>query len=110
MKSSFSPVADTKTLEELLARSQNEPVLLFKHSTTCPISAAAHREVEELGGDVPIIVVQRSRDISREVETRTGVRHETPQALVLRRGEVVWSASHWHITADALKQALKENE
>jgi hypothetical protein len=36
---------------------------------------------------------------------RLGVRHETPQAILLRDGKPVWKASHFRITADALAQA-----
>ena len=106
----FIPLTDTGALEELYARSHEEPVLLFKHSNTCPISAAAHRALKQAGTRVSIVVVQQSRDLSREVETRTGVRHESPQAFVLRNGAVAWSASHFDINADAVKRAMRENE
>lgn len=110
MGTDFKSIADTKALEELLAQSQDGPVLLFKHSNTCPISAAAYQQMKRIKADVSIVVVQRSRDVSREVEARTGVRHETPQALLLRGGKVVWTASHWNITADAVESALSENK
>lgn len=103
----FTPVADCDALEELFERSQSEPVLIFKHSTACPISAAAYQEMKQLGGEVPIVVVQQDRDVSREVEERTGVRHESPQALVLRRGKAVWSATHFDVTAEAVERAMQ---
>ena len=59
---------------------------------------------------VSIVVVQKSRDVSREVEQRTGVRHETPQAFVIRNGRAVWNASHFDITSDVVEQAVRENE
>jgi len=110
METSFNAVADTKALDDLLARSHDAPVLLFKHSNACPISAAAHREMENVRGDVSVVVVQHSRDVSREVEARTGVPHETPQVFVLRDGKAVWHASHWKITAAAVERALAENK
>jgi bacillithiol system protein YtxJ len=110
MDTNFNPVSDAAALEELFARSHEEPVLLFKHSTACPISARAHQQMEGVKTPVSIVVVQQSRDVSREVEQRTGIQHETPQALVLRNGRVVWNASHFNITADAVEQAMKENE
>jgi bacillithiol system protein YtxJ len=58
---------------------------------------------------VAILVVQDDRELSRDVATRTGVRHETPQALVLRNGRAVWAASHFDISADAVEQAVREN-
>jgi bacillithiol system protein YtxJ len=109
METNFSPVSDAAALEELFARSHNEPVLLFKHSTACPISARAHKQMEEVKTPVSIVVVQESRDVSQQVAERTGVRHETPQALVLRNGQVVWNASHFDITADVVEQAVREN-
>jgi bacillithiol system protein YtxJ len=109
METNFSPVSDAAALEELFARSHTEPVLLFKHSNACPISARAYKQMEGVKTPVSIVVVQQSRDVSREVEQRTGVRHETPQALVLRNGEVVWNASHFDITADVVERAVQEN-
>jgi bacillithiol system protein YtxJ len=110
METNFSRVEDAAALEQLLARSHEGPVLLFKHSDTCPISARAYRQMREVRSPVSILVVQRSRDLSREVEARTGVQHETPQALVLRNGQAVWSASHFEITADAVERALRNAE
>jgi bacillithiol system protein YtxJ len=110
METNFSPVSDGDALEELFARSHTEPVLLFKHSNACPISARAYRQMEGVKTPVSIVVVQKNRELSRAVEERTGVHHETPQALVLRNGHAVWNASHYDITADVVEQAVRENE
>jgi bacillithiol system protein YtxJ len=105
----FVPVTDTPQLEELFRLSQSQPVILFKHSTTCPISAAAYQQMQNLENDVSLIVVQTARAVSREVEDRTSIRHESPQAIILRDGRAVWHASHWNITADAVESAVREN-
>ena len=109
----FVQVEDAAALDELFARSQGEPVVLFKHSTTCPISARAYREVARLdpsvAARVALVVVQTARPVSEEVARRTGIRHESPQAFVLRAGKVVWSASHFDITADEVGRAVGEN-
>jgi bacillithiol system protein YtxJ len=110
METNFSPVSDAAALEELFARSHEQPVLLFKHSNACPISARAYRQMEGVKTPVSIVVVQQSRDVSREVEKMTGVRHETPQALVLRNGRAVWNASHFDITAETVEQAVRNAE
>ena len=110
----FVPVTDAAALDELFARSDDAPVLLFKHSTTCPISAHAYREMSRLdagaAGEVALVVVQTARPLSNEIAERTGVRHESPQAIVLRAGKPVWTASHYDITAAAVEQAVRENE
>lgn len=108
MKKEFININDTKALEELLARSHKEPVILFKHSTTCPISAAAYAEMSQVPGDVSLVVVQRARDVSQEVAARTGVRHESPQAIILRNGAAVWNRSHWSITAAEVETAVRQ--
>jgi bacillithiol system protein YtxJ len=110
METQFKTVADDEALEQLFAHSHEGPVVLFKHSNTCPISAMAYSRMKPLGEGVSLIVVQKSRELSRSVETRTGVRHESPQVLVLRRGQPVWAASHFDITAEAVQQAVKENQ
>ena len=99
-------------LERLLAESNRAPVLLFKHSYSCGTSAEALEELlEHLGRhDGPtrfaIVTVQTDRQISNAISTRLGVRHETPQALLVRDGRVVWSASHFRVTADEIARAI----
>lgn len=84
------------------------PVLLFLHDRGCLISRIAHRQMLQLGGDIPLVDVQRVKDISRAIEARTGVRHESPQVIVLRHGQAAWSASHYAITAEAVARAAQE--
>jgi bacillithiol system protein YtxJ len=110
MDTEFEQVTNAAALDNLFKRSHEGPVLLFKHSNTCPISARAYREMQGVSNPVSLVVVQKSRDISRAVEERTGVQHETPQALILRDGRVVWSATHFDVTADAVEQAFKNAE
>lgn len=101
----FVAVADVAAFDQLLARSQDETVLLFLHDPGCPISAAAHRQMGRLGGELPTVDVRHEHDVSRAVERATGVRHESPQLLVLRSGQAVWSASHFAITTKAVAEA-----
>jgi len=97
-------------LDETFSRSSVRPVLIFKHSRTCPASTTAFDEFREaldrLDFDHGLIVVQSARRLSDAVESRTGVRHESPQALLVHEGRVVWHASHSAITADALEREL----
>ena len=109
----FVEIEDAGALEELFARSDDAPVVLFKHSTTCPISAHAHRQMSRLSRAVSpkiaLVVVQRARAVSNGVAERTGVRHESPQVIVLRRGKSVWTTSHFDITTDSVESAVRDN-
>ena len=103
--------ARLRTEAELEAAFASERYLLFKHSPTCPISAAAFAEYERWStshAGVPSgwIEVVRERPLARSVAERTGVRHESPQALLLIHGEVRWHASHGAITEASLGAAL----
>ena len=87
-------------------------VLIFKHSLTCPISHAAFSEFQRfLTAGAPadlrveLIEVQNARPAAQRVAELTGVRHESPQALLLAGGEVLWHRSHWEITAKSLATA-----
>jgi len=108
MENHFVKVTDTKSLEELADRSKDRPVVIFKHSLTCPISAAAYDQMAEFDGEVALVEVQRAREVSREIENRLGVAHESPQVIVLSNGKVAWNASHFKITADAVAAAVRE--
>ena len=96
-----------RTEAELEAAFAAERYLLFKHSPTCPVSAAAFAEYEQWASAHPefptgwIEVVQQ-RPLARAVTERTGIRHESPQAILLAAGEPRWNASHSAITAASL--------
>ena len=105
-RGAFRPLRDGSSVEALVEESHQHPVVLFKHDPYCGVSAAAQEELEMLGSDVTLVDVSRQHDLKRQIADRTGVRHESPQVIVLRRGEVAWSASHFKITADSVRQAL----
>ena len=96
-----------------MVTSTDRPVLFFKHSFSCGTSAEALDELmEHLDGSddrcpVAIVTVQTHRDISNALSSRLGVRHETPQALLVRDGRVVWSASHFRVTAQSVRDAIR---
>lgn len=108
IENGFTELNDIQRLEELLGQSGEQPVILFKHSDTCGISARAYREMTKLEKPVALVTVQKARALSNEIETRFELQHETPQVLVVRDGKLAWSASHFRITADAVTRAIEE--
>jgi len=100
----FIELNSIEKLEELFERSNRTPVVLFKHSVTCPISAGVYHEVSGFGGEVNLVIVQTARQISNEIASKTGIRHESPQAIVLKNGKAVYHASHFDITAEDIQQ------
>jgi bacillithiol system protein YtxJ len=117
MHPDLTPLHHVDDLDRLLSESHTRPLLVFKHSFTCGVSAEALDElIEHLnaelaapGGPDPryaMVTVQTHREVSNAVATRLGVRHETPQALLIRHGRVIWAASHFRVTAAAVRKAL----
>ncbi len=99
MKARFNEIHTTDELDALIEQSKEKPIILFKHSTTCPISHGVYKEVSNADADINLIVVQHSRNVSTAVAEKTGIRHESPQALILKDGKVVYHASHYDVTA-----------
>jgi thioredoxin 1 len=91
--------------------SADEPLVIFKHSVTCGVSQSVKRRYDafvQAHPQVPtrLVVVQQERALSDALEDRLRVRHESPQAIVVKRGQVLWHASHGGITADGLARAV----
>jgi bacillithiol system protein YtxJ len=100
-------------LDAASAANGANPFFLFKHSTRCSISAAAYGRVtgylDNAGAEhVPfyLIKVIESRPVSKEIERRYRITHESPQLILIKNGQAVWSASHSSITAKAITAAL----
>jgi bacillithiol system protein YtxJ len=105
---------------ELSAEAQAEdaiasprPTWLFKHSNSCGISASALDEFSAYltaHPDQPasMVVVQEQRPLSNWIAARLRRAHQSPQLFLLKGGEVLWSASHWSITAQAMDDAWKK--
>ncbi|MCG7379883.1 bacillithiol system redox-active protein YtxJ [Paenibacillus sp. ACRSA] len=100
--------------QEALQNSEDHPVLILKHSTTCPTSARAYREFMAFVGsnaseskrrmDYHIVKVIESRALSRHIAEETAVIHQSPQVLLLEQGRVIQHTSHGKITKKRLTQ------
>jgi len=112
----FSSLRNTFSTELTLSEHWNQPenvnqldqifnnkdrlIAIFKHSAACGTSAFALRSMEEIvpeaaeNVDFYIIEVRSQRKLSNHVEQKTGVRHESPQLILIKNGEVLWNVSH----------------
>ena len=106
---------EEQDLARLLERSHKDPVVIFKHSTQCSRSEAAYEEFQSFAADNPdtpcgTVLVIEDRDLSDELVERFGIRHESPQAIVVSNGNPVWHANHFAVTARALENAVAKPE
>ena len=114
-------LTSVEELSRFLERSHHVPVWLFKHSLVCSISSEAWRQFREFaercGGstvledqapDFGVIEIQNAREVSLAFTEMSGIRHESPQAVLLLDTNPIWNASHWRITVDSLQQAADQ--
>lgn len=106
MTAKFIKLDSIEKLEDLWRSSHSQPALIFKHSSSCSISAGVFRMVSDLPAEIHLVVVQDHRHISNAIAAKTGLRHESPQAIVLAGGDVVHNASHYDIDVDAIAATL----
>ncbi|GAA0135800.1 bacillithiol system redox-active protein YtxJ [Paenibacillus sp. YSY-4.3] len=108
-------ITSIEELAQTVEGSALKPLLLFKHSTRCPISSGAHREVDAYLNHNPneavtygVIYVVEDRAVSNAAAEHLGVKHESPQAILVKNGQAVWHTSHSDITSEVLEGILAE--
>jgi bacillithiol system protein YtxJ len=106
MKARIIDLDSIEKLDKLIKFSAEAPVLIYKHSATCGISDYVYDDVAMVDSDINVVVVQTARPVSDEIAARTGIRHASPQAIVLKNGKAIYSASHYDITADDIAEAM----
>lgn len=95
-------------IDALREASRGAPFAIFKHSTSCSISRLAKSRLDKAlrAGEIPVPVylvdLLRHRDVSNRVAEALGVRHESPQLLLVSDGEADYVASHLDIDPYAL--------
>ena len=83
--------------------------VIYKHSPFCPTSARAIREVQSFTQrkpEVPVYMVDviRSRALSQRLANDLGIQHQSPQAIVVRKGQPTAHGSHYDVTVDQLER------
>ncbi len=93
-------------LNEIKAKSADTPQVIFKHSTSCSISAMALNRLERASVpetiDFYLLDLLRFRSISNKVAEEFAVHHQSPQVILIKNGECVYDESHMGISADEI--------
>jgi bacillithiol system protein YtxJ len=103
-------LVDEKQLDEIIIDSKTVPQVIFKHSTRCSVSSMAKNRLDK--NDAPggtnfyFLDLIKYRNLSNKVSDYFGVRHQSPQVLVIINGECVYNESHSGITFDEIEAAI----
>lgn len=90
-------------LEEII--NSDKTALIFKHSTRCPTSMMALKAFESqwtsngVECDLYYLDLLNHRSVSAKIAQDLNVVHQSPQAILVRNGEVVYAESHHNIEA-----------
>lgn len=99
-------------LEEAINLSEAKPQLFFKHSTRCIISKMAlqafesSRVLDSGAADFYLLDLLNYRNISNEIADRLNIIHQSPQAIMLSKNEVIYSETHDRIDGSKVQQIL----
>ena len=105
----WTPLTSVEQIKEIKELSNKQPIAIFKHSTRCGISSMVIKRFvnsfdEELKDfKVYYLDLLSYRDISNEIGYTFQVLHQSPQLLVVKKGEVISHASHYDIAHINLK-------
>ena len=108
----WSYISSRKDFKELLERSENQPQVIYKHSSRCSISYLSKQDLEGNMDtltnivDMHLLDVIEERDLSQYIAETLDVRHESPQVILIESGRVVWSGSHWEVKGDNIRSEL----
>ncbi len=84
--------------------------IVYKHSPTCSLCGWSQhvlgRMAEQDGVTFELVDVLAERPLSQAIEAQFGVRHESPQILVIDDGRVTWHASHRGVAPERVRAAL----
>jgi bacillithiol system protein YtxJ len=106
-------LTESNQLEQIIDESNRSPVLIFKHSTRCSISSAALDRLERNwrlpeGSNIKAYFIDliNHRSVSNEVSERFSIYHQSPQAILIFQGKVIYEESHFNISYDEIESHL----
>ena len=100
------PLTSEAQLDNIAEQSFNKPQVIFKHSTTCSISGMALSRMDRSefpsSIDFYLLDLKQYRSISNQIAEKFQVHHESPQVLLIKKGECIYDESHYGIQMDEL--------
>ena len=98
----WSPITSTEQLDAITNKEGS--FLIFKHSTTCSISAMAKSRFERdwneslINAKPYLLDLLKYRNVSNAISEKFQIYHESPQVLLIDNKECIYDASHLDIS------------
>ncbi len=107
-------LTDVRQVEEIQDISNKTPVLIYKHSSRCSISAMVlerlKRNWREDDGNyfkAFFLYLIAFREASNAIASVFNVEHESPQILIINKGQSVYDRSHYEINYQDILRVIK---
>ena len=103
-------IKNTEQIAHIAEESKSITCLIFKHSTTCNMSAMAKFRLEEDWSFKEnelkpyFLDIFQYRDCSNEVTEYFQEYHQSPQVLIVKNGEVIYEESHLDISVEDIRE------
>ena len=113
---SWNLLTSEQEVDEVVLASNGNPQVILKHSPRCGTSFFVKngldsiKKEESSNADFHLVDVIRNRSVSMYLAEKLGIRHESPQAFVLKEGEVSWHGSHHRVNEARILEAVNGGE
>ncbi|MFT5165432.1 MAG: bacillithiol system protein YtxJ [Saprospiraceae bacterium] len=111
-KPSWILLEHSAQLDDIVRHSFLTPCLIFKHSTKCFISSVALKRLEESWSLpdshlIPFFLdAIKNRKLSKQISEIFSETHETPQILLIKKGECILEATDMDIHMKEIQEMV----
>jgi len=107
-------LADIRQIEEIKNLSKEIPILIYKHSSRCSTSSMVLSRLERSWKPQDAKIFKpffldliTYRNISNAISDVFNVEHESPQILIIDKGNSIYNRSHFEINYETILDALQ---
>lgn len=112
LKDCWQILSEPDTVEQVIRKSQEKPQLIYKHSFRCSVCLFSKSQLEQAAdqimpkADMYFVDVVGARPVSNEIARQMDVSHESPQVMIIDKGEVIFHTSHDGINTNVVLEKL----
>lgn len=109
----WNTIAEPEQVDDIIEESYQRPQLIYKHSHRCSVCFMAKGSLEKAAEDIQnyadmhFLNVVNNRESSDRIAADLGIRHESPQVILVDEGKVIQHASHGSIGGDNILEVLE---
>lgn len=110
----WKELKSTRQIEDIKKLSSAQKVVIFKHSSRCPVSSMALSRLERSWDSnehentaIFFLDLIRYRDVSNAIAEQFGVTHQSPQIIVVENEKAIYDESHMGISYEEINEQVK---